>query len=63
MSLPGWSDYPKEEKLRIVRSDVSAARKDAREQIMADDLSTAAPGESIMDQATAISNRKNGIDQ
>jgi hypothetical protein len=63
MGLPGWADYPPEQKLFMIQSDVNAARRDAADQIMADDLSTAEPGLSIMDQATAIYNKRRGINQ
>lgn len=61
MSLPGWADYPKEQKLRMVRSDINAARRDAADQLMTDDLAAKPDGESIMDKATALQNQRQGI--
>lgn len=61
MNMDGWSDYPTEVKLRLIRQEVTRARKMAGDQIMLDDLSTAPEGESIMDRATALKHQSQGI--
>ena len=45
----------------MIRSDINAARRDAADQIMTDDMSAAPEGESIMDKATALQNQRQGI--
>lgn len=63
MSLPGWADYPKEQKMRMIRADITGARKDAADQIMTEDMANSPDGESIMDRATALQNQRYGINQ